>query len=381
MKISQLVSSKNKMPYHESIASRLPRGIKSQQQLLNLGYSVAVRDLGLLKAKTLDEGFASKLINSYHTQSLEEGVGSFLGKAAGNAVGAAGAAGRGLAGAWKDAKAGYAAAKGSWDPKSDKEEPAATGAAPTATATPAAGGTAPTATATPGPAGTTGGAAQGGTAGAGGISRPYVVSPDDAGAAPSAAGAAPAGGAAPSTAGNIGDIMKTIDALDRPSKEQLAGELEKSIAGGGKPAPAGMPPQGSPVGTPPAAPGATPPAAPGATPPAAPGATPPAAQGSTYDPAKAAADKLAKGQADQAAAGQQMAATQQANAASSQADNASVAQVKAIKDKQAAGQLVTSQELRTVKDAAAKGIREAEETKLKKKVVAEFHSKFLGRTI
>ena len=357
MKISQLVSSKNKMPYYESIASRLPRGVKSQQHLLNLGYSVAVRDLGLLKAKTLDEGFASKLINSYHTQSLEEGVGSFLGKAAGNAVGAAGAAGRGLAGAWKDAKAGYAAAKGSWDPKSDKEEPAATGAAPTATAT-------------PGPAGTTGGAAQGGTAGAGGISRPYVASPDDAGGAP-AAGAAPAGGApsaggaAPSTAGNIGDIMKTIDALDRPGKEQLAGELEKSIAGGEKPAPAGMPPQGSPVGTPPAAPGAT----------------PPAAQGSTYDPAKAAADKLAKGQADQAAAGQQMAATQQANAASSQADNASVAQVKAIKDKQAAGQLVTSQELRTVKDAAAKGIREAEETKLKKKVVAEFHSKFLGRTI
>jgi hypothetical protein len=212
--------------------------------------------------------------------------------------------------------------------------------------------------------------------------------------------------------------MKTIDALDQPSKQQLAGELEKSIAGGGKPAPAGMPPQGSPVGTPagaaPAGPRKEPTtdaeaqalgrnynpatrqpwpwyqakldakaAAPGATPPAAPGATPapaaPAAQGSTYDPAKAAADKLAKGQADQAAAGQQMAATQQANAASSQADNASVAQVKAIKDKQAAGQLVTSQELRTVKDAAAKGIREAR--RMKKKVVAEFHSNFLGRTI
>ena len=66
MKISQLVATKNTKQYHESVASRLPRGVKSQQQLLNLGYSVAVHDLGLSKAKTLDENFAANLINSYH---------------------------------------------------------------------------------------------------------------------------------------------------------------------------------------------------------------------------------------------------------------------------------------------------------------------------
>ena len=368
MKISQLVSSKNKMPYHESIASRLPRGIKSQQQLLNLGYSVAVRDLGLLKAKTLDEGFASKLINSYHTQSLEEGVGSFLGKAAGNAVGAAGAAGRGLAGAWKDAKAGYAAAKGSWDPKSDKEEPAATGAAPTATATPAAGGTAPTATATPGPAGTTGGAAQGGTAGAGGISRPYVASPDDAGGAPAAGatpagGAPPAGGAAPSTAGNIGDIMKTIDALDRPSKEQLAGELEKSIAGGGKPAPAGMPAQGSPVGTPAGA-----------------ASTP--TQGSTYDSqagkTPSAPGNRQKGDMVQAGANQ----LQYTGEPGKEWFVASgpLQQPNPQADKFNNIQAVGGKKFISAADAK-RNLQVAERRRMKKNAIAEFHSKFLGRTI
>ena len=118
-------------------------------------------------------------------QEIDEGIGDFVGRAAGHAVGAAGKAGRGLAGAWQDAKAGYAAAKGSWDPKKDAEEPAA-------------GGTAP---------------AAGGDAG-----RPYV--------APAASGTA----SDPGTAGNIGDLMKQIDALDQPSKQELAGELEKSIA-------------------------------------------------------------------------------------------------------------------------------------------------------
>ena len=55
MKISQLIATKNTKSYYESVASRLPRDIKSQQQLLNFGYSVAVHDLGLSKAKTLNE--------------------------------------------------------------------------------------------------------------------------------------------------------------------------------------------------------------------------------------------------------------------------------------------------------------------------------------
>lgn len=134
MKISQLIAI-NKKPYYESVANRLPRGIKTQQQLLNIGYKIAVEDLGLAKAKTLNENFAAKLVNSYHTQCLDEGVGSFLGRAAGHTVGAVGAAGRGIAGgiagAWKDAKQGYKDAKKSWDPKTDTSAPSPGGNTPT----------------------------------------------------------------------------------------------------------------------------------------------------------------------------------------------------------------------------------------------------------
>ena len=110
MKITQLVATNKKTKYYESVASRLPKGIKTQQRLLNLGYKIAVEDLGLTKAKTLNENFAAKLVNSYHTRMLNEGIGSLLGKAAGHVVG-------GIGSSWRDAKAGYAAAKGSWDPK------------------------------------------------------------------------------------------------------------------------------------------------------------------------------------------------------------------------------------------------------------------------
>ena len=384
MKISQLVSSKNKMPYYESIASRLPRGVKSQQHLLNLGYSVAVHDLGLLKAKTLDENFAAKLINSYHTQCLEEGIGSFLGKAAGNVVGGAQAAGRGIKGAWNDAKKGYADAKASWGAKADTDTATATpgtgGAAPTATATPGTGGAALTATATPGTGGTTGGAAQGGTAGAGGISRPYVASPDAAGA-PSAAGAAPAGGApaggaapsaggaAPSTAGNISDIMKTIDALDRPGKEQLAGELEKSIAGGEKPAPA--------------APGATPPAGaepPNAATPAGVASTP--TQGSTYDSqagkTPSAPGNRQKGDMVQAGANQ----LQYTGEPGKEWFVASgpLQQPNPQADKFNNIQAVGGKKFISAADAK-RNLQVAERRRMKKNAIAEFHSKFLGRTI
>ena len=213
MKISQLVATKKYTQYYESVANKLPRGIKTQQQLLNLGYSIAVNDLGLAKAKTLDENFAAKLVNSYHKQCIDEGIGSFLGKAAGNVVGAVGAAGRGIKNAWNDAKQGYKDAKGAWD--ENPPTPAGTRAAPGAAP---AGGTAAPAGSTAAP----GAAPAGGTTtpAGGGTDRPFV--------APAGVGVAGAGG--------IGDIMKAIDGLDPASKTQLAGELEKSIAS--TPAPA-----------------------------------------------------------------------------------------------------------------------------------------------
>ena len=157
---------------------------------------------------------------------IDEGLGSFLGKAAGHAVG-------GVKAAWRDAKQGYKDAKSAWD------DPAGTGATDPAAAAPAAGttpaaapGTAPAPQQAPAPTGDTG--------------RPYVA-PAPAGGAP-----APAPAADP---GAIGSIMQAVDKLDPASKKQLAGELEKSMA---------APP---PAAETPPAPGATPPA-PGATPPA-----------------------------------------------------------------------------------------------------------------
>ena len=354
MNITELVKSIN-TPYYETVASRLPRGIKSQEHLLNLGYKITVRDLGLPRAKTLDESFAVNLINSYHRQCINEGVGSFLGKAAGNVVGAVGAAGRGIKNAWNDAKQGYKDAKTSWDPKTGAPPAGGTAPAPvngtTAVPPPASGGTEPAAT--PAASGDTG--------------RPYVAQPG-ASAAPEA------------PAGDIGSIMQAIDKLDKPTKQQLAGELEKSI---NTPEPAAAKPGATPS-TPPAAGGTTTPA-PSATPPApgaAPGAAPTAEpQGSTYDPAKAAADKLAKGQADQQLAQQQMAATQQANAATNQQDASIKAAADAAKAK--SGFQQTAADKLAIKAAADKGIREANEKKkkLKKKVVAEFKSNFLGMII
>ena len=363
MNITELVKSIN-TPYYETVASRLPRGIKSQQHLLNLGYVITVQDLGLSRAKTLDESFAANLINSYHKQCLNEGVGSFLGKAAGNVAGAVGAAGRGLKGAWNDAKQGYKDAKASWDPKTGAPPAAGTAPTPGTAPAPAAGGTAPaeepaappSTYATPAASGDTG--------------RPYVAQPG-ASAAPEAPAS---GGSAP--AGDIGSIMQAIDKLDKPTKQKLAGDLEKSIN-----APDAAKPGAAPA-TPPAPGGATPPAPGGATPPApgaAPGAEP---QGTTYDPAKAAADKLAKGQADQQQAQQQMAATQQANAATNQQDAAIKAAADAAKAK--SGFQQTAADKLAIKAAADKGIREAEEKKKKtkkKKPVAEFKSNFLGMMI
>jgi hypothetical protein len=60
-------------------------------------------------------------------QNIEEGIGSFLGKAAGHVAGGVGAA-------WRDAKQGYKDAKAVWDPKDPpgtyNNDPATNGAAP-----------------------------------------------------------------------------------------------------------------------------------------------------------------------------------------------------------------------------------------------------------
>jgi hypothetical protein len=165
---------------------------------------------------------------------VDEGLGSMIGKGVGALAKGVGATVGGAVGAWDAAKKGYAAGKatvaGDLDPAAPAAAPAQGGTQP---ATPPAQGAAP---------------AQGGT---------QPATPPAQGAAPAQGGSAPA--AAPNS-GELGGIMQAIDKLDRPTKQQLAGELEKSIAGGGQPAPAGMPPQGSPV----TAPGATP--APGAPP-------------------------------------------------------------------------------------------------------------------
>ena len=148
---------------------------------------------------------------------VDEGLGSMIGKGVGALAKGVGATVGGAVGAWDAAKKGYAAGKATVAGDLDPAAPAAA---------PAQGGTQP-------------------------------ATPPAQGAAPAQGGSAPA--AAPNS-GELGGIMQAIDKLDRPTKQQLAGELEKSIAGGGQPAPAGMPPQGSPV----TAPGATP--APGAPP-------------------------------------------------------------------------------------------------------------------
>jgi hypothetical protein len=105
-------------------------------------------------------------------------------------------------------------------------------------------------------------AAAGGT---GGSAAPAAG--DDEPAAPAAGGsAAPAaGGNAPaSTTGSISDIMKTIDTLDKSSKQQLAGELEKNITSTPEPAaatpakPSATAPAGSNATTPATAAPATP---------------------------------------------------------------------------------------------------------------------------
>ena len=188
----------------------------------------------------------------------------------------------------------------------------------------------------------------------------------------------------------MGSIMQAIDKLDKPGKQQLAGELEKSIsstpdpeaetpgydpqtgvanstmaaqnkAAGKAAAPFGFNPQ---TGQPNPDPATLP------------------AGGTTYDPEKAAADKAAKNQADADQRNADIEKTKQANAAKNQQDAAIKAAADAARAK--SGFQQTAADKLAIQAADRAGIREAEEKKKKlkkKKIVAEFHSNFLGKVI
>jgi hypothetical protein len=124
--------------------------------------------------------------------------------------------------------------------------------------------------------------------------------------------------------------------------------------------------------------------APGAAPTSTAPTTTAAPSGQSLDLDQLKKDREAKQAADQAGqqqAQQQMAATQQANAATNQQDAAIKAAADAAKAKPAFQQ--TAADKLAIKAAADKGIKEAKEKKkkLKKKVVAEFNSNFLGMMI
>jgi len=134
------------------------------------------------------------------------GVGKAIGKGADAAGQAVGGVASGAVNAVK--RFGQGLKKGWQGTSAAMTDPAAGGGtAPAASGTaPAASGSAP--------------------AGSGGDSTSYAA-PAGSGGAPAANG----GGGAPAApdTGSIGSIMQTIDKLDKPTKQQLAGELEKNI--------------------------------------------------------------------------------------------------------------------------------------------------------
>ena len=174
--------------------------------------------------------------------------------------------------------------------------------------------------------------------------------------------------------------MQAIDKLDKPTKQQLAGELEKSIASTPDAAPQAAPASNGAVTSPTGTNAASKPTGTNAAPAAG---TPAAPQGQSLDLdqlKKEREAKLAAGQAGQQQAQQQMAATQQANAVTNQQDASIKAAADAAKAK--SGFQQTAADKLAIKAAADKGIREAKKNKLKKKKkIAEFKSNFLGMVI
>ncbi len=262
-------------------------------------------------------------------QELDEGIGQAIGKAWGGLAKGVGATVGGLAGTWDAAKQGYRAGKAAVAGRENPDD-----SDPTLTknqSQQAAGGTQQAASGETTPA-------------AGGTQQ-------------AASGSAPAQAAAPAASSTELDQLKaTLGKLNPDQKKELAGELEKSMN-----APAAQSPaQGQQTG-----------AAPSQGQPAA--QSP--AQGQPAAPAQSKADRDA---ADRAEADKQIAATKAANAAAAQADNELVAAVKAAKAKPGFQQ--TAQDKLTIQKGAAKGIHESKNKK-KKKIVAEFNSKFLGMKI
>jgi hypothetical protein len=254
-------------------------------------------------------------------QEIDEGLGQAIGKAWGGAMKGVGAVGGGIAGSWDAMKQGYRAGKAAVAGRENPDD-----ADPTITKNQPAG-TEPQA----------------------GQQAATTQQPPQAGQQ-----AAPAGVASD----ELDQLKATLGKLNSNQKQELAGELEKAINAPATPAPA---------------------ATPAATP--APGAAP-GGQALDLDQFKKDnAAKAAAGVAGQQQAQQQMKATADANAAKSQQDAAIKAAADAAKAKPPFQQ--TAADKLAIKAAADKGIREAKEKKKlkKKKVVAEFHSNFLGMII
>jgi hypothetical protein len=251
-------------------------------------------------------------------QNIEEGIGSFLGKAAGHVAG-------GLGASFRDAKQGYKAAKSAWDDPAGTNSNATNGAAP-------AGG--------PNPADLRQQAAaltQQADQLEKSASQPAPTAPAPTAPAPTNTTAPEPAAVDPGTDYGLG---KQSDGKFITPGQQFDTETGKPLA--------------------------------------APEA--PAGQGVEIDPAKAAADKAAKNQADADQRNADIEKTKQANAAKAQQDAAIKAAADAARAKPGFQQ--SPEDKLAIKAAERAGIREAEKKKLKKKkVVTEFKSKFLGMMI
>jgi hypothetical protein len=258
-------------------------------------------------------------------QNIEEGIGSFLGKAAGHVAG-------GLGASFRDAKQGYKAAKSAWDDPAGTNSDATNGAAPTGGPNPAE--------LRQQAAALTQQADQLEKA----ASQPAPTAP--APTAPAPTTPAPTNTPAPEPAavdpGTDHGLGKQSDGKFITPGQQFDTETGKPLA--------------------------------------APEA--PTGQGVEIDPAKAAADKAAKNQADADQRNADIEKTKQANAAKNQQDAAIKAAADAARAK--SGFQQTAADKLAIQAADKAGIKEAEEKKKKlkkKKVVTEFKSNFLGMII
>lgn len=319
MKINHLIKESN-TPLYERVAKQIPRGIQSHNEICNVGYRLAVKEVGIKEAQQLDAKFAVKLMSSYYQQHINEGLGSAIGWGAGKLAKGVGAVAGGVAGMWDAAKKGFAAGRSTVSAAAD-DEPAANASAGGSTS--AAGGS--TNTGIPG--------SEVGTNNL--LARAKQGTTQD----PNAPAPAPADT-------ELDGIMKQVQGLDANQKKELLAKLQ---GGGEAPAPTAP----------------------------APAAPEEPAPGLEIDPAKAAADKAAKNQADADQRNADIEKTKQANAAAAAADEALRAKVAAAKAKPGFQQ--DASDKLAIQQGAAKGIHESK--KKKKKKLAEFKSKFLGMII